>query len=265
MSLNNYNNFITIILSLDFIIKIENIFKEIPQETQNIIFPLFYNNYKFYQELINFPKNLTYLTLGIYFNQKIDNLPQTLTHLTFKGGKWVDEFNQKIDNLPKNLIYLKLGYLFNQKIDKLPKNLTHLTIGSCFKKCSRGSPLKLPKYLTYLAYYSFIYLEYAKAPQNLTTLIYGPKYKIKTNTPKTVKNLYINSNHYLINDIPEHIEKIYIRFNDDKNYHNNKKIDKIENLPLTIKEIVIEKNKHKQYLKIPFGCILTIKKFELLI
>jgi hypothetical protein len=29
-------------------------------------------------------------------------------------------------------------------------------------------------------------------------------------------------------------------------------------LPLTIKEVIIENKKYKNYVKVPFGCILTV-------
>jgi hypothetical protein len=59
----------------------------------------------------------------------------------------------------------------------------------------------------------------------------------------------------LLNNIPEHVEKLYIV--EDQN--ERKKIN-IVNLPLTIKKIIIREEKHKKYLiKIPFGTILEVK------
>jgi hypothetical protein len=75
--------------------------------------------------------------------------------------------------------------------------------------------------------------------------------------PKFLKKLFLTCVNNLINNIPEHIEKIYILF---FNYNNHNK--KVENLPSTIKEIVIENEKFKKYIKVPFGCIITIKKIE---
>jgi hypothetical protein len=164
----------------------------------------------------------------LMFNQKVDNLPQNLTHLTF--GFY---FNQKIDNLPKNLTHLNFGDLFLNKIDNLPKNLTHLTFKCWFneKLCNLPKNLKLLK-LGWFFQNDFIF-------------------------PKNLKKLLLTCNNKLINNIPKHIEKIYIDF-DICEKHNSK----IDNLPLTIKEIVIKDKKFKKYIKIPFGCILTIKKIE---
>jgi hypothetical protein len=71
--------------------------------------------------------------------------------------------------------------------------------------------------------------------------------------PKNVKKLCIFYENNLINNLPEHIETLVIYFNSNK----NNKI--ISNLPLTIKEIIINDEKHEKYIKIPFGAILTIK------
>ncbi len=64
------------------------------------------------------------------------------------------------------------------------------------------------------------------------------------------------SDNKLINNLPENIEKIYIIFYDDDDYNKN------INLPITLKEIVIEKEEFKKYLKIPFGTIVSIKKIK---
>jgi hypothetical protein len=50
-----------------------------------------------------------------------------------------------------------------------------------------------------------------------------------------------------------YIERLYIDC-----YHSK---NKVENLPSTLKEIIIEYEDDKKYIKIPFGTILTIKKF----
>jgi hypothetical protein len=46
---------------------------------------------------------------------------------------------------------------------------------------------------------------------------------------------------------------VYIKFDKDENINVN-------NLPLTIKEIVIEDEKYKKFIKIPYGSIITIQK-----
>jgi hypothetical protein len=62
----------------------------------------------------------------------------------------------------------------------------------------------------------------------------------------------LTSENNLINNIPNYIEKIYIKF------YENTKI--ISNLPITIKEIVLKKEKYTKYIKIPFNTIITINK-----
>jgi hypothetical protein len=163
-----------------------------------------------------------------YFNKKLDNLPQKITHLVF--GRM---FNKKVDNLPKNLTHLTFEFCFNKKVDNLPKNLTHIIFGVDFNQ----NIDKLYKNLKYLQIDWYF--------QNEIML------------SKNLKELSLTCNNYLIDNIPEHIEKIYIYFSDydDKNR-------KVENLPLTIKEIVIEDEYYKKYIKIPFECILTIKNLN---
>jgi hypothetical protein len=200
---------------------IEKKTKEIPQYITHLYFEIDFN-----PNIYNYHKNLTYITFGIIFNQKVDNLPQNLIHLTFKN-----DFNKKIDNLPKNLMILNLRtYKFNQKIDKLPKNLVHLTLFSVnFNKSINC----LPKSLTSFA---------------ISWLI-----NCDIKLPKNVNYLLLTCNNNLINNIPEHIEILNIYFD---NYKENKYI---ENLPSTIKKIIIKDEECQKYIKKPFGTVLTIK------
>jgi hypothetical protein len=94
-------------------------------------------------------------------------------------------------------------------------------------------------------------------PPKLYFLKLGWKIKNKVIFPKSLKELSLSHTNILINNIPNHIEKVFIKF-----YHNDKPYKKVENLPLTIKEIVIKKEIYKKYIKIPFGCKLTIKKIN---
>jgi hypothetical protein len=77
--------------------------------------------------------------------------------------------------------------------------------------------------------------------------------------PETVKEIYLTCDNDFINDIPEHIEKIYIEFYDDTTLNN-----KVYNLPKTLKEIIIEKKIYKKYIKISHNSNIIIsvqKKF----
>jgi hypothetical protein len=74
--------------------------------------------------------------------------------------------------------------------------------------------------------------------------------------PKTVNQLSLWNGSKLINNLPEHIEKIFIKFNSD-----NKLNKKVENMSITIKEIIIENEEYKKYIKIPFETKITIQQF----
>jgi hypothetical protein len=91
-------------------------------------------------------------------------------------------------------------------------------------------------------------------PKNLKLLKLGWFFQNDFILPKNLKKLSLTCNNNLLNNIPEHIEKIYIYF--DYRYDYNKKI---ENLPLTIKEIIIYDEKYIKYIKVPFNCILSVK------
>jgi hypothetical protein len=149
-------------------------------------------------------------------------------------GVWCDYFNQKVDKLPKNLTHLYFNYYFNQKVDKLPKNLIHLTLYS----------IKFNKTIYCL-------------PKSLASFAIGWLINCDIKLPKKLNYLLLTCNNNLINNIPEHIKKLYIYF------HLDKKENKyIENLPSTIKEIIIIDEEYKKYIKIPFGTVLTIKNVD---
>jgi hypothetical protein len=160
------------------------------------------------------------------FNQQIDNLPENITHLTFGYS-----FNQPVDNLPKKLTHLTFGKSFNQPVDNLLKTLTHLSFGSCFNQSLN------------------------KLPENLIFLKLGLNFQQDVILPKKIKEIALSYENKKINNLPEHIEKIFIYFDID-DYYNQK----IDNLPITIKEIVIKKEEHKKFLlNIPFETIITVQ------
>lgn len=72
--------------------------------------------------------------------------------------------------------------------------------------------------------------------------------------PKNVKELSLLCKNNFINNIPKHIEKLFIEIFPHHNIMN------INNLPFTIKEIIIRNKKYKEAIKIPFGYILTINE-----
>jgi hypothetical protein len=76
--------------------------------------------------------------------------------------------------------------------------------------------------------------------------------------PINVRELYVNHNNKILNNLPNHIEKIYIKFCGYCNSFIKKNID---NLPFSIKEIIIQKEEHEDFLtKIPFETIISIQK-----
>jgi hypothetical protein len=234
----------TLIISCDF----NEELKDIPNDTQIIIFEN--KDSIFNQKVDNLPLKLTHLTFGAWFNQKVDNLPKNIIHLTF--GYY---FNKEVDNLPKNLTHITFSNdcVFNQKVDYLPKNLTHLFFSDDFNQKVDN----LPKNLTHLFLSDDFNQKVDNLPKNLKYLKIKWYYNNEIILPKSLKKLSLSCNNNLINNIPEHIEKIYIYFYYKYNYNK-----RVENLPSTIKEIIIEDEEYKKYIKIPFGCILTIKNIE---
>jgi hypothetical protein len=266
--LKDYYNEETKTLNIPYDFKEE--LQNIPEETEKIFFLEDRDNDKssyFNKPVDNLPKNLTHLTFGYSFNQPVNYLPKTLTHLIF-GCR----FNQSVNNLPLSLTHLTFGNMFNRPVDNLPKNLTHLFFVDNYHK----PIVNLPKKLTHLCLPYFDYATIDNLPVNLTHLIVGHNTKQitlpenliylrldcdfdKNKIPKSVKEIMLYCDNNLLNNLPEHIEKVFIIFSFDDNYNKN-----ISNLPITIKEIIIKNKKYEKYIKKPFDTILTIneKAFE---
>jgi hypothetical protein len=201
---------------------------------------------------INYDKDTKTLYISFLFNEKISYIPAETENIIFLRERHNESFyNQKIYNFPKNLTHLTFGWSFNQKVNNLPKNLTHLTFGLFFKKKVNN----LPKNLTHLIFGEKFNQKLNNMPKNLKLLGLGWNFQNEIIFPKNLKKLLLTCNNILINNIPEQIEKIYIDFS-----YCNIQNKKVENLPYTIKEIVIQDKKHKKYIKVPFGCVLSIKK-----
>jgi hypothetical protein len=79
--------------------------------------------------------------------------------------------------------------------------------------------------------------------------------EIKENIlPKSIKKISLFSHYNLINNLPLHIEEVYIKFS-----LNNEQNKEISNLPFTLDKIIIPNNKYLKYItKIPFNCIVDI-------
>jgi hypothetical protein len=124
---------------------------------------------------------------------------------------------------------LKFDWKFNQEIKEnvLPNSLTHLKFGYIFNQEIKENVL----------------------PTSLTHLLLGYSFNNKIFFPKSLIELDFFAHTIIINNIPEYIENITLRFVDS--------YEKITNLPSSIKKIKID-DPYKINLieKIPFGCII---------
>ncbi len=185
------------------------------------------------------------------FNQCVDFLPKNLTHLTFGS-----DFSKTVDKLPKNLTHLTFGFWFNHRVDNLPINLTHLTFNTHFNQ-----PLdKLPKNLLNLAFSTISNFNQPldNLPKNLYYLKIGIKFNNKIIIPDSVKEICLLSNNILLNNLPNNIEILTINFDHIVNGSNIK----IDNLPITLKKIIIKREEYKKYIiKIPYETVIIIDNF----
>ena len=87
----------------------------------------------------------------------------------------------------------------------------------------------------------------------LKYLIFGENFnQPRTNLPNSITTIGFPSVCPIKNNIPENIETVYIEF-DTKNKNN----EIVENLPITIKKILVNDiSKINLIKKIPFGCVI---------
>lgn len=95
-----------------------------------------YPTSSFSQLLCYFPKTITHITFGGYFDQQIKTWPEGVKYIEF--GSY---FNQNIDDLPDSIIYLKLGYRFKKVIGHYPKYLRHLLISEYYEQKRLETPI----------------------------------------------------------------------------------------------------------------------------
>ena len=207
--------------------------KNVPIETEIINFiddEAIYLS-RFNQPIKNLPQNIKKINFGWYFNQPVDNLPKTMTEL-----KYGFKFNQPVDNLPINLTHLTFNTHFNQPLDKLPKNLLNLAFSTI---SNFNQPLD-------------------NLPKNLYYLKIGIKFNNKIIIPDSVKEICLLSNNILLNNLPNNIEILTINFDHIVNGSNIK----IDNLPITLKKIIIKREEYKKYIiKIPYETVIIIDNF----
>jgi hypothetical protein len=213
--------------------------KDIPNDTEIIIFNEYYGYSKFNQEIKDniLPDSLHTLTFGWCFNQEIkENVFPNSLHTLSIGY----DFNQDIKEnvLPNSLHTITFGVWFNQEIKEnvLPDSLHTLTFGCNFNQEIKENVL----------------------PDSLHTLSFGVWFnqEIKENVlPKSIKKIGLFSHCDFINNLPLWIEEVYIQF------IGNGRDKEVNNLPMTLEKIIIEDEKYLKYItKIPFGCDIVIKK-----
>jgi hypothetical protein len=81
----------------------------------------------YYYSLNNLPPTLSYLRLGLLYEQELNNLPANLIYLEFPE---YSRYNTSLDYLPHGLKFLSFGFNshFDQPLDYLPSSLTSLKI-----------------------------------------------------------------------------------------------------------------------------------------
>jgi hypothetical protein len=194
--------------------------KDIPNDTEIIIFDEYYEYSKFNQEIKEnvLPCSLHTFTFGYFFNQEI-----------------------KENVLPNSLHTLRLGFDFNQEIKEnvLPVSLHTLTFGLYFNQEIKENVLPVSLHTLIFGLYF--------------------NQEIKENVlPKTIKKISLYSHCNLINNLPLQLEEVYIMFYDfNDSYEYNKEVN---NLPITLEKIIIEDEEYLKYItKIPFGCNIVIQ------
>jgi hypothetical protein len=196
------------------------------------------------------------------FNQEIkENILPVSLHTLSLGY----DFNQEIKEnvLPVSLHTLSFGYCFNKEIKEkvLPYSLHTLNFGGDFKQEIKENVLPVSLHtLTFMNYSSFNQeIKENVLPKSLHNLTFGFYFNqiIKNNVlPKSIKNICLWSHCNLINNLPLWIEEVYIMFGK----WNDKYDKEVNNLPITLKKIIIKDEKYLKYItKIPFGCDIVIK------
>jgi hypothetical protein len=225
--LKYYNN---ITKTLTIPCKFNEEFKDIPTDTEIIIFHEYYHNHRSY-----------YGYEHSIFNQEIKEnvLPGSLHTLIFG-----EIFNQEIKEnvLPYNLHTLTFGTAFNQEIKEnvLPDSLHTLNFGRDFNQKIKENVL----------------------PNSLHTITFGYNFnkEIKEKMfPCSIKNICLWSHCNLIYNLPLRIEEVNIMFAEWNDKYNKE----VNNLPMTLEKIIIEDEKYLKYItKIPFGCDIVIQKID---
>jgi hypothetical protein len=181
------------------------------------------------------PNNTIELYVGMYYNKPIKK--GVLPNLRFLHLG--THYNMRLEEgcLPESLEILILGMNYNVKFKKnvLPSKLKHLSLGECYSQD----------------------IEEGVLPNSLEKICFGRLFNFEKNRyyiPVNVRTIKCNGSkneNYLLNNLPSHIEKLYLY-----------QISSIlENLPITLKELYIDNFDEfnlGRISKIPFGCEVFI-------
>ncbi len=197
-----------------------------------------------------FPKNITHLEFGRYFNQNVNNMPNTITHLTFGHN-----FNQTINKFPDKVKHLTFGYKFDDPVDNLPNTITYLIFGHCFNQTVNN----LPKELKYLIFGTWFNQTVNNLPKGLKYLKFGDDFDQEINNlPLGIVRLEFGlCFNQEINNLPLGI--VHLKLG-----HNfNRKTDLIKYNKL--KTIQLREPIQKSlFYNIPVGCNINICSFKTL-
>ena len=185
------------------------------------------SNSRFNRDISNLPHNLTFLTLGYSFDRDVSNLPLSLTRLTFGCS-----FNCDVSKLPHSLTVIIFGDCFNQNVSNLPPFLIHLIFGAYFNQ----DVSNLPPNLIHITFGFYFNQDISKLPHTLTHLNIGCMFRQQSSIPPNVKYLKLDcDNPYIIDSLPNHVIELEI----NRNFSLE-----MNNLPTSIKKIVINKKSH---------------------
>lgn len=220
-------------------IKIPNILKNLLIYNHN--FMCFNNNFN---NDLNKLQSKTIKITSHHFNRKIDYISDKVMHLDLRCF----DFNEKIDNISLNLLKLDLFCEhFIQEIDNLPHKLSNL-----FLRCDKFNK-KLDNLPLNLLELSLHFDNFNKKLNNICCeyLLISNKNKLDLTKSKIIELTSLCEKPLF--DFPNTLKKLSLRYNKEENLdmlpegletlvlHNINK--KINDLPSSIKEIKIYKNK----------------------
>lgn len=217
----------------------------IPQNIVRLILPYIFNDKLDNIHYLESRNNLDqHINLLWHFNQYVDNLPNSIRLIHF--GK---TFNKSINNLPLHLNKLKFSYDFKKPLNKIPKNLKVLKIDYNYDYNLPHLPQSLHTLKLYLGNNIIDIL-----PETLRVLIIDTKKYIQNYPPKLYTLRFGNYFNQEINNLPQTLYELELGycFNQSLdflpeslqilNLRMNNKIKKINDLPSSIKKVVIRKS-----------------------